>query len=108
MSFSVVRLLFPSYSHTPHVHTHTHHTHTTHTPHTHTLTRQLILAATEQFNKKPSHGVAFLVEQGILPSPPPPEKLAEFLLQNPALSKAMIGDYIGDRKNAEVLEAFVK
>jgi len=68
----------------------------------------LILAATEQFNKKPSHGVAFLVEQGILPSPPPPEKLAEFLLQNPALSKAMIGDYIGDRKNAEVLEAFVK
>ena len=93
MSFSVVRLLFPSYSHTSH---------------THTLTRQLILAATEQFNKKPSHGVAFLVEQGILPSPPPPEKLAEFLLQNPALSKAMIGDYIGDRKNAEVLEAFVK
>lgn len=72
------------------------------------LPQQLILAATEQFNRKPKQGINFLVEQGILASPVQAAEVADFLLENPGLRKEKIGDYIGDRKNAEILEAFVR
>ena len=42
----------------------------------------------------------FLREQGILRLPLEPGQLADFLLETPGLSKAKIGDYLGDRKNA--------
>ena len=69
---------------------------------------QLILAATERFNKKPKQGVSFLMEQGVLASPMDAGQVADFLLENPGLRKDKIGDYIGDRKNTEILEAFVR
>lgn len=69
---------------------------------------QLILAATEQFNKKPKQGIAFLMEQHILSTPADASEIADFLLENPRLNKARIGDYVGDRKNAHILEAFVR
>ena len=69
---------------------------------------QLILAATEQFNKKPRQGIAFLMEQKILSTPANESEIADFLLENPRLNKARIGEYIGDRKNAHILEAFVR
>lgn len=69
---------------------------------------KLILAATDQFNKKPKQGIAFLLEQNILTSPLDSAEVADFLLENPALSKARIGDYVGDRKNVEILETFVR
>ena len=72
---------------------------------------QLIQAASEQFNKKPKQGLTFLQERGIIPlasSPDYAEDVASFLVDNPRLSKAMIGEYVGDRKNPAVLEAFVK
>ena len=92
------------------------HTHTyacmytrTHDGHTHIHTHtQLILAATEQFNKKPSHGITFLQERGVLHTPLLPTEVADFLLDNPRLDKAMIGEYVGDRRNAKFLEAFVR
>ena len=34
--------------------------------------------------------------------------VAKFLVDNHHLSKAMIGDYLGDRRNTEVLTAFVR
>ena len=34
--------------------------------------------------------------------------MAKFLVDNHHLSKAMIGDYLGDRRNTEVLTAFVR
>jgi brefeldin A-resistance guanine nucleotide exchange factor 1 len=77
-------------------------------PSRHSLNFQLILAATEQFNKKPKQGISFLMEQGVLASPMDPPEVADFLLENPRLGKAKIGDYIGDRKNSEILEAFVR
>ena len=72
---------------------------------------QLILAATEQFNNKPKQGITFLQERRIISDSSSPhfaEEVASFLVDNPRLSKAMIGEYIGDRKNPAVLEAFVK
>ncbi|XP_064404547.1 Golgi-specific brefeldin A-resistance guanine nucleotide exchange factor 1-like isoform X2 [Halichondria panicea] len=70
--------------------------------------KKLILAATEQFNKKPKVGVAFLLEQGVLHSPLNPNEVAGFLLDNPGLVKARIGEYVGERKNTDILHAFVR
>ena len=78
-----------------------------HSPHPLTPS-QLILAATEQFNKKPSRGVSFLSEQGVFRSPLEPLEVASWLHDNPGLNKAMIGEYVGDRRNSEVLHAFVR
>ncbi len=64
---------------------------------------QLIAAATEQFNLKPKQGISFLQEQGVLLTPLDPAQVASFLRENPGLSKARIGDYVGDRKNIVVL-----
>lgn len=66
------------------------------------------MAATEQFNKKPKTGIAFLLEQGVLHSPLNPDEVAAFLLDNPGLNKARIGEYLGERKNIDVLHAFVR
>ena len=66
------------------------------------------MAATEQFNKKPKQGIAFLMEQQLLSTPARESEIADFLLENPRLNKARIGEYIGDRKNAHILEAFVR
>ena len=86
------------------------HTHTlTHThAHTYTHKTQLVLAATEQFNKKPKQGITFLLEQGVFDSPLKPEEVAGFLLENHGLSKARIGEFVGERKNSEILLAFVR
>ena len=72
------------------------------------LPTQLILAATEQFDKKPKQGIAFLMEQKILSTPANKSDIADFLLENPKFRKARIGEYIGDRKNAHILVAFVR
>lgn len=72
---------------------------------------QVLLAATEQFNTKPKQGITFLQERGIVSassSPEYAEQIASFLVDNPRLSKAMIGEFIGDRKNPAILAAFVK
>ena len=69
---------------------------------------QLITAGTEQFNKNPSAGVVFLQEQGVLQNPLDPVEVATFFRQNPALSKQLLGDFLGARNNAAVLEAFVR
>lgn len=69
---------------------------------------QIILAGSEQFNQKPSKGIAFLQEQGILKSPLDPDQVAGFLRENPRLDKKMIGEYISAKKNSKVLEAFLR
>lgn len=72
------------------------------------MVSQLITAGTEQFNKSPSTGVLFLQEQGLLQNPMNPVEVATFLRQNPALSKQLLGDFLGARSHAAVLEAFVR
>ena len=63
--------------------------------------------ATDLFNKKASTAVEYLVKQEVFSSPPAPEEVAGFLHDNHGLQKAMIGDYIGDRRNIDVLNAYV-
>ncbi|CAI8046654.1 Golgi-specific brefeldin A-resistance guanine nucleotide exchange factor 1 [Geodia barretti] len=73
--------------------------------------KKVILAATEQFNLKPKQGITFLQERRVISasdSPQYPAEVASFLVDNPWLDKAKIGEYIGDRKNPPILDAFVK
>lgn len=69
---------------------------------------QLLQAGAEQFNIKPSKGIAFLQENGLLSTPLDPVEVAHFLKENPRIDKKMIGEYISNRKNPQVIEAFVK
>ncbi|KAL9961546.1 hypothetical protein ACROYT_G030504 [Oculina patagonica] len=71
-------------------------------------TKKILQAGTEQFNNKPKKGIEFLQEHGLLSSPLNPEEMAKFLRENPRLDKKTIGDYIGDKKNGRILEAFVR
>jgi brefeldin A-resistance guanine nucleotide exchange factor 1 len=69
---------------------------------------QLLQTGTEQFNVKPSKGISFLQEHGLMTSPLDPGQVVTFLKENPRLDKKMIGEFISSKKNAVVLEAFVK
>ncbi|KAI9681581.1 MAG: guanine nucleotide exchange protein for ADP-robosylation factor [Trizodia sp. TS-e1964] len=62
----------------------------------------------KQFNFKPKRGIKYLQKEGFIKSDSP-EDIAEFLLQNDQLDKAMIGEYLGegDEHNVKVMHAFV-
>ncbi|ORY31437.1 hypothetical protein BCR39DRAFT_526742 [Naematelia encephala] len=61
-----------------------------------------------KFNFKPKQGIKFLVEHGFIKSNTP-QDIARFLLGNDGLSKAMIGEYLGegDEHNVATMHAFV-
>ncbi|KAL3876500.1 hypothetical protein ACJMK2_034342, partial [Sinanodonta woodiana] len=63
---------------------------------------------TEQFNAKPAKGIQYLQEQGFLKTPLDYGEVILLLKENPKLDKKMIGEYVSDRKNDTILEAFVK
>lgn len=69
---------------------------------------QALLAGIEEFNKKPKKGIEFMQENGLISTPFLPEELVHFMKENPNVDKKVIGDYIGDKRNPKVLEAFVK
>ncbi|GFR62155.1 Golgi-specific brefeldin A-resistance guanine nucleotide exchange factor 1 [Elysia marginata] len=69
--------------------------------------KKIYQIGTEQFNQKPSKGLAYLQEQGLLSKPLIPAEVVTFLRENHRLDKKMIGEYISDRRNKEVLEAYV-
>ncbi|XP_057671770.1 Golgi-specific brefeldin A-resistance guanine nucleotide exchange factor 1 [Diorhabda carinulata] len=62
---------------------------------------------TEYFNQKPKKGIQFLQEHGVLKPELDINEIATFLRENPALNKAMIGEYISNRSNLKILQAFV-
>ncbi len=70
--------------------------------------KKLITTATEQFNTKPSKGVAYLQEMGLIKTPMDPVEVAQFMRTNPHLDKKQLGEYISSRKNLVILEAFVQ
>ncbi|XP_005995194.1 Golgi-specific brefeldin A-resistance guanine nucleotide exchange factor 1 isoform X2 [Latimeria chalumnae] len=69
--------------------------------------KKLLIAGTEQFNQKPKKGIQFLQEKGLLASPMDNNEVAQWLRENPRLDKKMIGEFVSDRKNIELLESFV-
>ncbi|GFS40758.1 golgi-specific brefeldin A-resistance guanine nucleotide exchange factor 1 [Nephila pilipes] len=70
--------------------------------------KKILITGTEQFNSQPNKGIMFLQEHGLLKEPLDPQEVATFLRDNPQLDKKMIGEYISNRKNLKVLEAFVR
>lgn len=69
---------------------------------------QLLITGTEQFNQKPKKGIQFLQEKSLLSDPLDNNQVAQWLRENPRLDKKMIGEYISDRKNMDLLDSFVK
>jgi len=69
--------------------------------------KKIITTATEQFNGKPSKGIAYMQEMGLIPSPTDPVEVGNFMRENPHLDKKQIGEYVSNRKNLQVLEAYV-
>ncbi|KAM9726500.1 LOW QUALITY PROTEIN: Golgi-specific brefeldin A-resistance guanine nucleotide exchange factor 1 [Menidia menidia] len=69
--------------------------------------KKLLITGTEQFNQKPKKGIQFLQEKGLLTEPLDNNQVAQWLRENPRLDKKMIGEYVSDRKNMELLDSFV-
>ncbi|CAJ0572425.1 unnamed protein product, partial [Mesorhabditis spiculigera] len=67
--------------------------------------KDIIAEATNIFNTNPKKGITFLREKGLIGSDP--RAVAEWLRMNPLLDKKLIADYISDRRNNEVLKAYV-
>ncbi|KAK2098899.1 G-box binding factor [Saguinus oedipus] len=69
--------------------------------------KKLLITGTEQFNQKPKKGIQFLQEKGLLTIPMDNTEIAQWLRENPRLDKKMIGEFVSDRKNIDLLESFV-
>ena len=70
--------------------------------------KKLYSTGTDQFNVKPSKGISYLQEARLLSNPTDPFEVAHWLRENPHLDKNMIGEYVSNKKNLEILKAFVK
>eukprot|EP00057_Strongylocentrotus_purpuratus_P004148 XP_003728128.1 PREDICTED: golgi-specific brefeldin A-resistance guanine nucleotide exchange factor 1 isoform X3 [Strongylocentrotus purpuratus] len=69
--------------------------------------KKLLNGGTELFNQKPSKGIAFLQENGLLPNPSDPQAIAAFIKDNPHVDKKQIGEYISAKKNAKILDPYL-
>ncbi|KAN0116045.1 hypothetical protein V8E52_006351 [Russula decolorans] len=67
-----------------------------------------LMEGIKRFNQKPKKALQFFVETGFIPSKGP-QDVAKFLLNTDGLSKAMIGEYLGeaDEVNIATMHAFV-
>jgi brefeldin A-resistance guanine nucleotide exchange factor 1 len=70
--------------------------------------KQKLQEGIKLFNEKPSKGIAFLQQAGLLADPLQPREVALFLKADPTLDKARIGEYIGALGNKIIMEAFVR
>ncbi|CAH8642739.1 unnamed protein product [Dicrocoelium dendriticum] len=70
--------------------------------------KKVLILGSDQFNAKPKQGIAFLQQYHVLRSPLDPNELAHFLRENPRLDKRMIGEFLSDRGNGDVLAAYVR
>lgn len=66
------------------------------------------LEGIKKFNSKPKRGIEFFLQHGFIPSKSP-QDIAHFLLHTDGLSKAAIGEYMGegDEENIAIMHAFV-
>lgn len=70
--------------------------------------KKTYLEGIRQFNQKPKKGIAYFVEHKIIPSNSPHD-VAVFLLNNDALDKTALGEYLGegDERNIAIMHEFV-
>lgn len=61
----------------------------------------------KKFNNNPREGIDYLINHKVIEDTP--DSIAEFLFRTDGLSKAAIGEYIGEKseKNVKILERFV-
>ncbi|XP_065652483.1 Golgi-specific brefeldin A-resistance guanine nucleotide exchange factor 1 isoform X4 [Hydra vulgaris] len=71
------------------------------------IRKKLLSHGIDEFNKKPKSGIDYLQEHGLLSANFLPQDLIVYLKENPRVDKKTLGDFIGTRKNAEYLKAFV-
>jgi brefeldin A-resistance guanine nucleotide exchange factor 1 len=69
--------------------------------------KALIITGAQSFNENPNNGIAFLSTHGILENPDDAAQVAQFLKTTSRLSKKAIGEFISERTNEDVLNAFV-
>uniref|UniRef100_A0A8D0H5T6 Golgi-specific brefeldin A-resistance guanine nucleotide exchange factor 1 n=1 Tax=Sphenodon punctatus TaxID=8508 RepID=A0A8D0H5T6_SPHPU len=69
--------------------------------------KKLLITGSEQFNQKPRKGIQFLQEKNLLATPMDNNEVAQWLRENPRLDKKMIGEFVSDRKNIDLLDSFV-
>ncbi|KAI6197555.1 SEC7 domain-containing protein [Aphelenchoides besseyi] len=70
--------------------------------------KRIITEGTELFNRSAKKGLEYLCDHGILKTPLDAKEVAGWLRENPHLDKMKIADCICDRKNTEILRAFVE
>lgn len=70
--------------------------------------KMLLISGAELFNSKPAKGIQFLQENGLLSDPLDPGEVAVLLRECSRLEKKMIGEYLSNRKNLSVLQAFAR
>ncbi|KAH9277801.1 Golgi-specific brefeldin A-resistance guanine nucleotide exchange factor 1 [Echinococcus granulosus] len=70
--------------------------------------KKLLMSGSDRFNLKQKDGIVFLQKNGLLSDPLDPVQIAAFLAENPRLDKKMIGEYLANRKNTDILVAFVR
>ena len=63
---------------------------------------------TELFNQKPSKGIAYLQEHGLLATPLDQDGVVVFIRENHKLDKKQIGEFVSSRKNEPILIAFLR
>ncbi len=69
---------------------------------------QILQTCTELFNKKPKDGIAALQQAEILDNPLDADQVSQWLRSNPWLDKAMIGEYLSDRRFPNLKIHFVR
>ncbi|UJR29178.1 hypothetical protein I4U23_010392 [Adineta vaga] len=70
--------------------------------------KKILKQGSELFNQNPSLGINFLQENQILTNPLQITEIVKFLKDNPMLDKKIIGEYLSNRKNVNILEQYVK
>lgn len=67
-----------------------------------------LMNAIQQFNFKPKRGIKLFLQEGFIRSEAP-DDIADFLLRNERLDKAMLGEYLGEGEpeNIAIMHAFV-
>ncbi|KAG8135077.1 hypothetical protein E2320_008127, partial [Naja naja] len=68
--------------------------------------KKLLISGSEHFNQKPKKGIQLLQEKNLLATPMDNNQVAKWLRENPKLDKKMIGEFVSDRKNVDLLDSF--
>ncbi|KFD71266.1 hypothetical protein M514_04892 [Trichuris suis] len=70
--------------------------------------KRILTAGSELFNQQPLKGIAYLQEHNLLDTPYNLDSLVQWLRENSRLNKRKIAEFIVNRKNKTILEAFVR